>query len=67
MKKFIGWALVALGSWMLVSPQSLTGLKALRWMSKYAFPAEVFLGVAVLSLAYLFLDFPVPTNEKPTH
>lgn len=68
MKKIVGWVLMALGSWMLVAPQSLTGLKELRWMSKMTFPGEVMVGIVVLSAAYYFLEFPVPKmNGKPSH
>ena len=66
MKKLIGWILVASGSWMLVSPQSLTGLKALRWMHNFAFSGEVLLGIALLSAAYYFLDFK-PATKKPSN
>jgi hypothetical protein len=68
MKKFVGWALVAAGSWMLVAPQSLTGLKGLRWMAATTFPGEVLVGIVVLAAAYYFMDFPVPKmNDKPSH
>ncbi|MBZ2172964.1 hypothetical protein [Nitratidesulfovibrio sp. SRB-5] len=52
---------------MLLSPQSLTGLKYLKWMHDYAFPGEVLLGIAVLCAAYYCLAFPPKKAEKPSH
>jgi hypothetical protein len=52
------------GSWMLVSPQSLTGLKQLKWMYSYAFPGEVLVGIVILSLAYHFLALKPPARTK---
>lgn len=56
MKKCLGCLLGLAGSWMLVSPQALTGLKQLRWMHEYAFPGEVLAGMLLLGLAYYLLD-----------
>lgn len=67
MNKPLGYALLAAGSWMLLSPQSLTGLKYLKWMHDYAFPGEVLLGIAVLCAAYYCLAFPPKKAEKPSH
>ncbi len=56
MLRIFGWILFLVGAWMLISPQALTGLKALKWMSKYAFPGEVLLGIAVLAVALYFVN-----------
>ncbi len=67
MKKTLGYALLAAGSWMLLSPQSLTGIKYLKWMYDYAFPGEVLLGMVVLGASYYCLGFPPKKQEKPSH
>lgn len=67
MKKILGYILLAAGSWMLLSPQSLTGIKYLKWMYNYTFPGEVLLGIVVLSLAYYCLDFKPKKLAKPSH
>ena len=56
MRKLLGWAAFVAGSWMLVSPQALTGLKELNWMHNYTFSGEVLLGIVVIALAYYLLD-----------
>ena len=56
MLKVLGWLLFLVGAWMLICPQALTGLKALKWMDKYAFPGEVLLGIVVLAVALYFVD-----------
>ena len=66
-RKIIGIILAAAGSWMLLSPQALTGIKYLKWMHDYAFPGEVLLGIVVLSLAYYCLDFKPKAPSKPSH
>lgn len=67
MRKFIGYLLIALGSWMMVSPQALTGLVYLKWMHEYSFPGEVLVGIVVLCAAYLCLGFKVKLPDKPSH
>ena len=68
MAKVAGWALFVIGGWMLVSPQSITGLSELRWMYKYAFPGEVLLGIAVLVVAYYLIGMaPVKKPQKASH
>ena len=54
--KLAGWALMALGAWMLVSPQAVMGLNQLKWMHNYAFRGEVLLGVLVVSASLYLLD-----------
>jgi hypothetical protein len=54
----------AIGSWMLISPQSLTGLSQLKWMYGYAFPGEVLVGIVFLSVAYRFLPLKPPPAAK---
>ncbi len=68
MRKVLGFLLFLLGSWMLVSPQSLIGLRELKWMYKYAFAGEILLGVAVVCIAYFLLDLK-PGNRavKSSH
>jgi hypothetical protein len=56
MRKLLGWAAFFAGSWMLVSPQALTGLKELNWMYDYTFSGEVLVGIFVLAMAYYLLD-----------
>jgi Na+/H+-dicarboxylate symporter len=51
----IGWMLMALGVWMIVSPQSLLGLDQLKWMYRFAFPGEVVLGALVMAGSLQFL------------
>jgi hypothetical protein len=47
--KLVGWILIAIGAWMIVSPQAVLGLDQLKWMSKYAFPGEVLLGALLFT------------------
>ena len=54
--KLAGWALMALGTWMLVSPQAVMGLNQLKWMHNFAFRGEVLLGVLVMSASLYLLD-----------
>lgn len=56
MRKFFGYVLGAAGCWMLLSPQSLTGIKYLQWMHRYAFPGEVLVGIVVLCVASYMLN-----------
>jgi Na+/H+-dicarboxylate symporter len=66
----IGWILMALGAWMIVSPQSLLGLDQLKWMYHYAFPGEVVLGAVALTVSLQLLtpkgatDRLAPVAEK---
>ena len=59
MRRLWGWILFAVGTWMLISPQALLGLKELKWVYDYAFPGEALAGILVLSAAYYLLDFKV--------
>lgn len=68
MRKFLGLILFLAGSWLLVAPQSLTGLAQLKWMYKYAFPGEVLIGIVIVVIAYYLLDFkPNKKAETPDH
>ncbi|WP_300155124.1 hypothetical protein [Solidesulfovibrio sp.] len=68
MRKILGWILFLAGAWMLVSPQSLTGLKQLKWMADYAFPGEVILGIALLTVALYLVEIkPRKGSGKPEH
>jgi hypothetical protein len=51
----IGWILLVVSGWMFVSPQALLGLDQLKWMHRYAFPAEVLLGALVMSVSLRLL------------
>lgn len=67
MKKIISYILIAIGSWMLISPQSLMGIKYLRWMHNFAFPGEILCGITILAAAYYFLDIPPKQKKKDAH
>lgn len=67
MRKVLGWILLLAGSWMLVSPQALLGLKQLKWMYNYAFPGEVLLGILVVCAGYFFLDFKIDLEKANKH
>jgi hypothetical protein len=49
LSKLVGWILMAMGAWMIVSPQAVLGLDQLKWMYKYAFPGEVLLGALLMT------------------
>lgn len=53
--RLIGWAVLAAGTWMMVSPQALLGLNLLKWMSRYAFPGEVLLGALAFTASLQLL------------
>jgi hypothetical protein len=55
--KVSGWGLLALGAWMLISPQAQLGLKGLNWMQDYAFPGEALFGILLTVPAYYLLNF----------
>ena len=59
----VGWILIALGVWMIVSPQSLLGLDQLKWMYRFAFPGEVVLGALVTTVSLHFLIPRTAANE----
>ena len=46
---------MALGAWMIVSPQAVLGLDQLKWMYKYAFPGEVLLGALLMTVSLQLL------------
>ena len=52
MRKMLGWVLLLLGAWCMISAQTQIGLKELQWMARYAFPAEALLGCVLLSAAF---------------
>jgi Na+/H+-dicarboxylate symporter len=63
LRRSLGWALLAAGAWMLVSPQALLGLTWLKWMSRTAFTGEVLPGVVVLCAALYLLRAPLAVSE----
>jgi Na+/H+-dicarboxylate symporter len=56
LRKPAGWVLMALGTWMLVSPQVVMGLNQLKWMHAYAFRGEVVLGAVIMSASLYLLN-----------
>jgi hypothetical protein len=68
MRKALGFLLFIVGSYMLVAPQSLLGLKELKWMAKQSFPGEILVGIVIVSLAYYLLDLkPGKGAAKASH
>jgi hypothetical protein len=63
LRKLAGWVLMALGAWMLVSPQAVMGLNQLKWMHNYAFRGEVWLGVVVLSASLYLVNANGKSDE----
>ena len=61
--KLAGWVLMALGAWMLVSPQAVMGLNQLKWMHNYVFRGEVWLGVVLLSASLHLLNANGSTDD----
>lgn len=57
MKKIIGYIFVAVGVWCLIVPQTLIGLKQLKFLYKYAFPGEVLLGILLFCVGYHLIEF----------
>lgn len=53
--KAIGYILMLAGIWMMVSPQAVLGLPALKWMARYAFAGEAFLGAFLVAAAFLLI------------
>jgi hypothetical protein len=53
--KVLGYLVLLLGVWMMISPQAIIGLQELKWMAKYAFPGEAFLGALVASGSLLLI------------
>jgi Na+/H+-dicarboxylate symporter len=53
----VGWLLMVMGAWMIVSPQALLGLDQLKWMYKFSFPGEVLLGALVMTGSLRLLTF----------
>jgi Na+/H+-dicarboxylate symporter len=66
LSRLIGWILLALGGWMIVSPQALLGLDKLKWMYQYAFPGEVVLGALVMTVSLRILTPKSAANQFGT-
>jgi hypothetical protein len=66
LSRLIGWILLALGGWMIVSPQALLGLDKLKWMYQYAFPGEVVLGALVMTVSLRILIPKSAANQFST-
>jgi hypothetical protein len=56
LRRLAACGLMALGAWMVVSPQAVLGLNHLKWMHNYAFPGEVVAGVLVMSVSLYLLN-----------
>ena len=67
MRTLLGWLITLGGSWMLISPQSNLGLKALRWMYKFAFSGEVLVGILILVIGYNYLALKPRKEIKASH
>ncbi len=67
MRRILGIIVALVGSWMLVSPQAMLGLKELRWMYKYAFSGEVLIGIPIIALGFYLIGFSAPKVGKPSH
>jgi hypothetical protein len=67
MRRIVGIMLALVGSWMLVSPQALTGLAELKWMYKYAFSGEVLIGIVLIAIGFFLFDFIAPKVKRPSH
>jgi hypothetical protein len=62
----LGWALLAAGVWMVVSPQAILGLNQLKWMHRYSFRGEAVLGALVLTASlYLLAGKGSPVDASP--
>jgi Na+/H+-dicarboxylate symporter len=55
LRRLAAWALMAMGAWMLVSPQAVLGLNQLKWMHNHAFPGEVVWGALAISASLYLL------------
>jgi len=63
-RKLLGWIIMLPALWMLVSPQAILGLNQLKWMYKFAFPAEAIFGTLLLSCSlYLVSPASMPAEE----
>ncbi len=51
LSRLAGWAVLALGVWMMVSPQAILGLDQLKWMYRHAFPGEALLGALAITVS----------------
>ncbi len=67
MRRILGIILALAGSWMLVSPQALLGLKELKWMYRYAFPGEVLIGIVAISIGFYLIGFKAPKVGRSSH
>jgi hypothetical protein len=59
--KVLGYLILLIGIWMMVSPQAVIGLQELKWMANYAFPGEAILGAMVAASSFLLIR---PSKSK---
>lgn len=64
MRKLLGWAFLLSGTWCMISAQALIGLKELRWLARYTFPAEALLGCLLFSAAFWAFNLERPSNQS---
>jgi hypothetical protein len=64
LRRILGFVLLVSGAWGLIAPQANLGLTELRWMSRYAFPGEAFVGIVFLGLAYYLLGRVPPRRAS---
>jgi hypothetical protein len=55
LRKILGYVLLLVGLWMMVSPQATLGLEPLKWMSDSQFPLEAFLGALLAATSFLLI------------
>lgn len=68
MRKLFAWIFLLPGIFCLVAPQSLMGLRELRFLHKTSFAGEVILGLVLTCIAYYLFDFQVkPPEEVKKH
>lgn len=63
-KNVIGWVLFLVSIWMFTSPQSLMGLKQLKWMYNYAFPGEILVAILLMTFSIYLLDLGKDSTKR---
>jgi hypothetical protein len=64
MRKFFAWVFLLIGIFCLVAPQSLMGLRELKFLYKTSFAGEVILGMVLTCVSYYLFDFRVKVPEE---
>jgi hypothetical protein len=55
MSRLGSFVFLFLGAGALIAPQANLGLPELRWLSRYSFAGEAFIGVVLLGVGYYLL------------